>query len=100
MRRLYWARGWPVISVDAQKKEWVGNFKDRGRTWRRQPRDALDHEFPSWVIGRAIPHGIYDAAFNEGYAVVGTSHETPAFAMAALRRGWIIVGRRHNPPHE
>jgi len=25
MRRLYRARGWPVISVDTKKKEWVGN---------------------------------------------------------------------------
>ncbi len=54
MRRLYQARGWPVISVDAKKKEWVGDFKHPGRTWRRQPRDVLDHDFPSWAIGRAI----------------------------------------------
>jgi len=79
------------------EKEWVGNFKNRGRTWRRQPRDVLDHDFPSWAIGRAIPYGIYDAAFNDGYVVVGTSHETPAFAVAAIRRWWIVVGRRRYP---
>ena len=47
MRRLYRCRGWPVISVDAKKKEWIGDFKHPGRTWRRQPRDVLDHDFPS-----------------------------------------------------
>ena len=47
MHRLYGARGWPVISVDTKKKELVGNFKNRGRTRRRQPRDVLDHDFPS-----------------------------------------------------
>jgi Rhodopirellula transposase DDE domain len=97
MHRLYGARGWPVISVDTKKKELVGNFKNRGRTRRRQPRDVLDHDFPSWAIGRAIPYGIYDSAFNDGYVVVGTSHETPAFAVAAIRRWWIVVGRRRYP---
>ncbi len=96
-RRLYLARGWPVISVDTKKKEWIGNFKNRGRTWRRQPRDVLDHDFPSWAIGRAIPYGIYDLAANDGYVVVGTSHETPAFTGAAIRRWWIVVGRRRYP---
>jgi Rhodopirellula transposase DDE domain len=97
MRRLYLARGWPVISVDTKKKEWVGDFKNPGRCWRRQPRDVLDHDFPRWAIGRAIPYGIYDVASNDGYVVVGTSHETPALAAAAIRRWWIIVGRRRYP---
>jgi hypothetical protein len=96
-RRRYLARGWPVISVDTQKKEWVGNFQNRGWTWRRQPRDVLDQDFPSWAIGRAIPYGIYDPAANDGSVVVGTAHETPAFAVAAIRRWWIIVGRRRYP---
>ena len=93
LRKLYRALGLPVISVDAKKKEWVGNFKNRGRTWRRQPRDVLDHDFPRWAIGRAIPYGVYDLAFDDGLVVVGTSHETPSFAVAAIRRWWLEVGR-------
>src|SRR2546423_2570635 len=58
MRRLYLARGLPVISVDTKKKELVGNFKNPGRTWRRQPHDVLDHDFPSWALGHGIPYGI------------------------------------------
>jgi Rhodopirellula transposase DDE domain len=97
MRRLYLARGLPVISVDTKKKEWIGNFKNPGRSWRRQPRDVLDHDFPKWAIGRAIGYGIFDVRSNDGYVVVGTSHETPAFAVAAIRRWWIVVGRRRYP---
>src|SRR5205823_154025 len=26
LRRLYITRGWPVISIDTKKKEWVGDF--------------------------------------------------------------------------
>ena len=42
----------PIISVDTKKKEWVGNFKNPGQCWRREARDVLDHDFPSWAIDR------------------------------------------------
>ena len=53
-----------MISVDTKKKEWVGDFKNPGRCWRREDREVLDHDFPSWAIGRAIPYGIYDLAYR------------------------------------
>jgi hypothetical protein len=88
-RRWFLRRGWPVISVDTKKKELVGNFKNAGRCWRRQPLDVLDHDFPSKAVGRAIPFGIYDIGRNDGYVVVGTSRETAQFVTAALRR-WLL----------
>lgn len=97
MRQLYRTLKFPVISVDAKKKELVGNFKNPGRRWRRQPRDVLDHDFPSWATGKAIPYGIYDFAYNDGYVVIGTSHETATFAALAIRRWWIVVGRKRYP---
>jgi hypothetical protein len=97
LRRLYLTRGLPVISVDTKKKELVGNFKNPGRCWRREDRPVLDHDFPSWAVGRAIPYGIYDLAHNDGYVAVGRSHETPSFAAAAVRRWWLAVGRGRYP---
>lgn len=94
LRKLYLTLGLPVISVDTKKKELVGDFKNPGRCWRREDREVLDHDFPSWALGRAIPYGIYDLAFNDGLVVVGTSHETPSFAGAAIRRWWLAIGRR------
>ena len=93
VRRWYLTRGLPVISVDAKKKELVGNFKNPGRCWRRKSRSVLDHDFLSWALGYGIPYGIYDVGRNAGYVVIGTSHETPAFAVAAIRRWWMEVGR-------
>ena len=55
----------------------------------------LDHDFPSWASGRGIPYGIYDVAHNDGYVVVGTSHETPR-----LRGGGhppLVAGGRAQP---
>jgi Rhodopirellula transposase DDE domain len=95
MRRWYLACGLPVISVDTKKKEWIGDFKNPGRCWRRDSRAVLDHDFPSWAIGRGIPYGIYDIGRDAGYVIIGTSRETSAFAAAAIRSWWLEVGRRY-----
>src|SRR5262249_35504057 len=97
LRRLYQSRGWPVIGVGAKKKELVGKFKNPGRRWRKQPKAGWDHDYPRLAEGCAIPYGIYDYTSNDGYVVVGPSHETPSFAVAAIRRWWIAVGRRRYP---
>jgi hypothetical protein len=96
-RRRYVKRGWPVISVDTKKKELIGPFKNPGRTWRRQPQAVFSHDFPSWAEGRAVPYGIYDLAYDDGLVVVGTSHETPTFAGACIRRWWLMTGRKRYP---
>lgn len=92
-RRRFQRQKWPVISIDCKKKELLGNFKNAGRTWRRDARDVLDHDFPSWADGRAIPLGIYDIQRNHGFVVVGISRETSAFVIHAIRSWWMSVGR-------
>ncbi len=92
-RRYYISRGWPVISVDTKKKELIGPFKNPGRTRRRKPHKVFAHDFPSWAKGRGVPYGIYDLAYNDGLVVVGTSRETPTFAVSCIRQWWLKVGR-------
>jgi hypothetical protein len=92
-RRRFLRQGWPVISVDAKKKELVGNFKNAGRCWRKEARAVLDHDFVSAAKGRGIPFGMYDEGRNTGFVVVGTSHETADFVTAALRTWWLENGR-------
>jgi len=92
-RRRFQKRGDPAVSIDAKKKELVGLFKNPGLTWRRQPVDVLDHDFPSAARGRAIPYGVYDPARNTGFVVVGTSHETADFVAAAVGCWWEDHGR-------
>jgi hypothetical protein len=97
LRRLFLAKNWPVISVDTKKKELIGEFKNPGRCWRRVDREVLDHDYPSWATGRAIPTGIYDLAHNDGLVVIGTSRETPTFEVLAIRRWWLQIGRPRYP---
>lgn len=94
LQRLFVNRGRPVISVDTKKKELVGELKNPGRCWRERAREVLDHDYPKWAKGKAIPVGVYDVTHNDGLVVVGMTHETPTFAVSAVRRWWICVGRR------
>jgi len=94
LRRSYITHGWPVISVDSKKKELIGPFKNPGRARRRKPQPVFTHDFPSWAEGQGIPYGIYDVAANDGWVVVGTSHDTPTFAVSCIRRWWVAMGQR------
>lgn len=96
-RRLCEQQGIPVISVDTKKKEIVGCFKNAGEVWARSPLSVNDHDFRSDATGVAIPYGIYDTPANRGGVFVGTSHNTPAFAVAAIARWWSTEGRVRYP---
>ena len=86
--------GYPVVSVDAKKKELLGAFKNGGREWRPKGRpDKVNvYDFPSLASGKAIPYGIYDVARNEGWVAVGCDHDTASFAVQSLRRWWRSMG--------
>jgi hypothetical protein len=92
-------RGWPVISVDTKKKELVGPFKNAGREWqlKGEPVEVGMHDFADPVLGKVIPHGVYDIGRNEGWVSVGISHDTAEFAVESIRRWWTQMGRPAYP---
>jgi DDE family transposase len=95
----YMEAGDPVASVDAKKKEMVGEFGNAGRQWRPKGSPALvrDHDFASEGDGKAIPYGVYDLAADAGWVSVGTDHDTAAFAVETIRRWWNARGRLDYP---
>jgi len=80
----------PIISVDTKKRELVGNFSNKGKRYRRKSKDTLVHDFRSSAVGVAIPYGIYDVQRNSGTVVVGTSYDTPEFAVDAIHT-WLTT---------
>lgn len=90
-------RAQPVISVDTKKKELIGEFRASGAEWRRESREVLMYDFPGDARAKAIPYGIYDVSRNAGYVSLGTSHDTPRFAVEAIRRWWLDEGRTRYP---
>ncbi|WP_051708033.1 MULTISPECIES: ISAzo13 family transposase [unclassified Streptomyces] len=93
--------GQPVISIDAKKKEQLGQLPNPGRQWRPagDPVQVEDHSF--YFIGPdvdvAIPFGIYDLANDSGWVNVGTDHDTSVFAVESIRRWWQARGRADYP---
>ena len=90
------AAGTPVISVDTKKKELIGNYVNKGQQWRRTKtaRKVNGHDFPDPSVPRAYPYGIYDLRHNTGFVMVGTDHDTGAFAVASIRGWWRFEGRQ------
>jgi hypothetical protein len=91
--------GDPVISVDAKKREKIGEFRNPGRTWRKtkSPRRVNTYDFAHLAVGIAIPHGTYDPKMNDGFVNVGITHETNEFAVHSIGEWWRLRGRRHYP---
>ena len=90
-------RGEPALSVDAKKKETLGNKSNRGHTYepKGRPRQTDTHDFPDKIKGKAVPYGVYDIHRNEALVAVGKSYDTPEFAVAAIRLWWQKLGRQH-----
>jgi hypothetical protein len=96
-KQTFLAAGLPVISVDTKKKELIGNFKNAGRTWSVEADQVNDHDFAQDALGKAIPYGIYDLADHLGYVYVGTSADTPQFAVEMIARWWQAEGQVQFP---
>src|SRR3954463_6418691 len=99
--KAHQAAGEPVISVDAKKKEQLGQLPAAGREWRPKgdPVQVDDHNFftAGPDVGLAVPYGVYDLTADAGWGNVGVDHDTSAFAVASIRRWWQARGSADYP---
>jgi transposase len=98
--KAYQAAGEPVISVDAKKKEQLGQLPAAGREWRPKgdPIRVEDHSFFTGPdVPMAVPYGVYDLTADSGWVSVGVDHDTSAFAVASIRRWWQARGAADYP---
>src|SRR6266498_567357 len=79
--------GQPAVSVDAKKKELVGDFANAGHEWqpKGRPPKVRSHDFPDEQLGKVIPQGVYDLTRNEGWVSVGIDHDTARFATGTIK---------------
>jgi hypothetical protein len=96
-RAAFTVAGLPTISCDTKKKELVGDFKNAGQAWSLEPIAVNVHDFPGDALGRAVPYGVYDVTTNRGLIYLGTSGDTPAFAVDAIAAWWQSEGRAGYP---
>ena len=77
----------PVISVDAKKRELIGNFKNTGKEWHEKssPLPVNAYDFLTDAEGIAIPYGILDQSNNKAWVNVGITKDTAEFAVQSIR---------------
>ena len=90
------AAGRPILSIDAKKKEPIGNYKNGGRELcaKSSPEHVNVYDFVDPEVGRATPYGVYDITQNKGWVSVGVSFDTARFAVNTLRQWWLNCGER------
>jgi len=91
--------GEPAISVDAKKKELIGEFAQAGSEWQpeKKPVAVRVHDFIDRELGKVTPYGVYDVAHNVGWVSVGISADTGQFATATIGRWWDRLGAQGYP---
>jgi len=91
--------GEPVISVDAKKRELIGDFKAVGREFqpKGRPVEVRGHDFKDKDLGHAIPYGVYDLAHDEGWVSVGITSDTAQFAVNSIISWWEHLGKTRYP---
>ena len=93
LQGAFLAAGLPVISVATKKQELIGDFKNDGRTWCGRADEVNAHDFRQDASARAVPYGLYVLNQNRGFVFVGTSADTPQFAVDAMARWWLSPGQ-------
>jgi len=91
--------GEPAISVDAKKRELVGDFKAVGRELapKGRPVKVRTHDFKDERLGHAIPYGVFDLTRDEGWVNVGIDSNTAQFAVASIQGWWEHLGSGRYP---
>lgn len=97
--RLFQNQNQPVVSVDAKKKELVGDFANKGCEYqpKGKPEEVRVYDFVDKNLGKALPYGIYDVTQNCGWVSVGVDHDTAEFAIATLKQWWEHMGKQMYP---
>ena len=89
----------PVIAVDTQKKELIGDFKNAGGAWQPEgtPEPVRVHDFIDPELGKVARYGVYDLMANTGWVNIGIGYDTAEFAVQSIRRWWREMGQANYP---
>jgi hypothetical protein len=92
-KAVYRALGYPIISIDTKKKEYLGHLYRAGHLYTREVIQVFDHDYSYLATGIVIPYTIYDLLQNKAYVYLGTSKDTAQFVCDCLRHWWTHYGQ-------
>ena len=91
-KALYRALGYPILSIDTKKKEYLGNLYRSGHLYTTEVINVLDHDYSYLAKGIVIPYTIYDIIQNKAYVYIGTTKDTAEFVCDCLHHWWTCYG--------
>ena len=97
LRKEYEKSGNPIISIDAKKKESIGNLYRDGHLETTETIEVFDHDFPDLADKKVTPYAIYDLKNNESFVNIGTSCDTSNFVCDSIKIWWNTIGKRRFP---
>ncbi len=97
LRRKYEKSDNPIISIDAKKKENIGNLYRDGSLECIEAIEVFDHDFPNLAEGKVTPYAVYDLKNNECFVNIGTNHDTSDFACDSIKIWWNTIGNKKYP---
>ncbi len=97
LRKKYKKDKNPIISIDAKKKEKIGNLYREGSLECIKAIEVFDHDFPDLAEGKATPYAVYDLQNKECFVNIGTNHDTSDFACDSIRIWWNTIGKKKYP---
>jgi hypothetical protein len=84
----------PIISIDAKKKESIGNLYREGHLETTETIEVFDHDFANLAEKFVPPYAIYDLKNNESLVNIGTSCDTSDFVCDSIKMWWNTLGKR------
>jgi len=93
--QAYFAARDPVVSVEARKKEFVGEFRNGAREW--SPQGTLEkvcvYDFLISELGQVTPYDVYNLGHNYDSVDREVDHGIETFAVESIQRWWNTTGR-------
>src|SRR4051794_26746878 len=97
--KAFQRQGQPVVSVDAKKKELVGQFRNGGREWQPngQPEEVEVYDFAKKDQGKVIPCGVRGGPIDSGWVRLGVGRGSAESAGETPRRWRRTIGSQVCP---
>jgi len=87
----------PIISIDAKKKEFIGNLYREGKLECLETIEVLDHDFPHLAEDKVTPFSVFDMKNNECFVNLCASHDTSELVCDSIKIWWNTIGKNKFP---
>ena len=97
LRKEYDNSNNPIISIDAKKKELIGDLHRDGFLECTETVKVYDHDYRHLAEDKVTPYAVYDLKNNECFVNLGCSDDTIDFACDSIKTWLNTIGKKRFP---